>query len=84
MNFNQTEGKNKHIFCLWFAEKKLKRCDDIITKNIMFVDIDIRLSYYEKHNLKVLSQDELQQEIDKIIGVLKRTDFEITYSVIAD
>lgn len=76
LNFNQTEGKTNIYFVCGLAEKKLKRCsdDDIITKKYYVVDIDIRLSYYEKHK-KVLSQDELQQEIDKIIGVLKENWF---------
>ena len=56
--------------------EKIKRAgdDDIKTKKYYCVDIDIRLTQYKKNKV-VISQEELDMEIDKIIKLLDSSEF---------
>ena len=66
--FEKAQEQKNIYFCCWLWEQLARRCwdDDIKMKKYFVVDIDIRLSHYEKTK-KVLSQKELRDEISNIL-----------------
>lgn len=72
MRFKDVVWKINIYFVAWLDKQPTARCndDDIKTKKYFVVDFDLRLEYYKKHN-KVLSQEELDIEIDMILKKLK-------------
>lgn len=74
LNFNDVLWRNNIYFCAWLDKKSQKRCsdDDIKKKRYFVVDLDIRLEYWKK-NWKVLTQEELDKEIENILKILKDT-----------
>lgn len=71
LSFEETQGQEPR-YMLWGVSDTTKRNkdDDIKKKCYFFVDIDIRLSKYLNSGI-VFSDDELLQEIDKILDALK-------------
>lgn len=66
--------KGKDIYYLWGVSPNLTsraKDDDVIEKNYFAIDIDIRREYKEKYG-KVLSQDELKAEIEKIKDMISQ------------
>lgn len=84
-NFLNARWQQNIYFCCWFdsASGTSGRCvdGDFTKKKYIPVDIDIRLAYYEQHH-KVLSQEELDEEILKILDRLDKQDVLKTYSYV--
>lgn len=76
VKYSNVIGKKNIYFCWGIENKKYKdwiqqRCedDDIWNKNYFVVDFDVRLTHYEK-TWKVMDQEELEKECEKIVNKL--------------
>lgn len=73
--------KDTVYFCCGYDSKKKDRCsdDDFTKKKYIPIDIDVRLDHYNK-TWKVLSEQELDDEIKKILDIIDNTTEFNTYS----